>query len=191
MKFHKTSFPEKEAVISEIFKSHPHLEYLRLPFNFGIIRLNDPISFERLKTIEFEVIKYRLSVQRFFEVLKMCPNLNILRIFWVGNHARINGEFFKRIFNIAHNLEEIHIGYKTDTFEMTNEILQIIKTEGKSLRKLSTYSENIEEMRNKMKIFDDTGIRCTALYKNRDVEELKEFDRIGRGTDVPTCIWQL
>ena len=100
----------------------------------------------------------------------MCKNLKILRIFWVGYHARVSAEFFKNIFETVKNLEELHIGYKSDTFELTDEDLKVIKEDAKNLKKLKTFSSDVKKMHEKLKIFDENGVKCVVLDKNYGVK---------------------
>lgn len=147
----------------------------------------DKISFEEVEVLEFEGIKYQLHIQRFHLVLKMCKSLKILRIFWVGYHARLKKDFFESIFETCEGIQELHIGYKTDTFELTDDILETIKTKGKGLKKLTTFSENLNITREKMRTFNNTGVKCTVLDKNYENSVHKEYNASSKLTS--TCLW--
>ena len=189
LEFHKTSFIESDFVISHIYSHLPHIQHLRLPLNYGSLKNNEIINFEKLEVLEFEGIKY---IQKMFKILEMCRNLKVLKIYWVGHQARVSSDFFKIIFETNTNLQELHIGFKTDTFELTDEFLEVIKTNGKNLKKLTTYSKNVKDLQEKMRIFDENGVKCVVLdRKYKDWMELSYYSEIviEKRKRAVTCVW--
>ncbi|KAL7012307.1 hypothetical protein ACKWTF_014756 [Chironomus riparius] len=191
LEFHKTSFNESDFVMTHIYNHLPHIQHLRLPLNYGSLRFNEVIAFEKLEVLEIEGIKYRLSVQKLFEILKMSRNLKVLKIYWVGHHARVSNDFFKNIFETLENLQELHIGYKTDTFEITDEFLDVIKINGKNLKKLTTYSDKVENLQDKMRIFDGSKVKCVVLDKNYEdmMDHKASFFKCNEFKTAATCVW--
>jgi hypothetical protein len=59
LEFYRTSLDEPDFVISHIYKHIPHIQHLRLPLNYGLLKNNEIIKFEKLKILEIERIESR------------------------------------------------------------------------------------------------------------------------------------
>jgi hypothetical protein len=116
----------------------------------------------------------------------------VLKIHWVEYNMRVSCGFFKKIFEIVENLQELHMGCKRDLFELSDEILEVIKTNGKNLKKLTTFSNKFENLQEKMKIFDENGVKCIVLdRKYKDLKKLSYYRKIigEERKTAATCVW--
>jgi hypothetical protein len=197
LRFTLCSFKDKDEVIPQITSFLPHITFLRLPMNYGCIPFNiSSITFNKLLTLEVEAVKYQLHVNKLMQLLKMSPNLKALKIFWIGNHAKC--DLFNNLFKNINNLEELHLGSPTDTFELTSDLIEIIKeeSEGLKIRKLSTFSDDVEMTRERIKILQTSrNINCVVLereYENVERIEVPSSSRLDRdkiNKVIPTCSW--
>lgn len=79
---------------------------------------------------------------------------------------------------VAQNLEEIHFDAYSKEFTLSSDALEMIKCKGKSLRKIFIYVDpsKIVEMPDKIKIFNNTNIRCIAFDKKINHTCLENMD---------------
>ncbi|KAG5667472.1 hypothetical protein PVAND_015452 [Polypedilum vanderplanki] len=199
LKVINSSFDFKDEFIPHVNKSLQNLYYLKLPLNYGIIPSESRINFVNIKHLEFEAIKYPIHVNRLIYILQKSPNVKILRIGWIGNHA-VSNDLFIKILKNAENIEEIQFGSKYDSFEMNEEIIEIIKeNSNENLKKLTIFTNNVEEMRKKFRKLHDKNLKCVALDKNYEAIVTDE-DRFGKflmsdenkilGRFIGTCTWK-
>lgn len=171
---------------------HPHIEHLRLPVSHGKFP-KAPIILEKLHTLEIEGLCYLAQANRVVEIVKLSPHLKTLKIYWIGCRG-LNSKTLKDILRAAPNLETLFLGSKNSDFEFTNEMLQILKSEGKKLKKFTTYTSNVDEMRAKMREIHDSGIKCTALSQDYVIEDWNrsEYEKRAEYTkDISTCEWKI
>jgi hypothetical protein len=189
-------FEHYEDILSSIFTFHPQLEHLRLSLNHGKFP-SAPINLEKLHTLEFEAVRYQAHINRAIELIKLCPNLKTLKFHWIGGHALNSSQLFREILRAAPKLENFHLGNRKDSFEISFESLQMMKSEARNLRNFSTFTDELERMREKMKELHDSKIKCKAL--SRCYEDIRVPERLmkikvyshPKAKAISTCEWSV
>jgi hypothetical protein len=199
LKFINSTFDLRDEIIPHIHVSLPHITHLRLPLNYGIIPSESRVHFNSLTFLEIEAIKYPIHVQRMVYIIQKSPNLKILKVHWVGNHA-VSDDLFTKILQNAANIKELSFGSKLDSFELSQEAIAAIDENcSERLKKLTTFTRDVENMRAMMVKLHARNIMCIALDKKCEAVKKNGDDRFSKflmtdenksvGRFIGTCTW--
>jgi hypothetical protein len=75
---------------------------------------------------------------------------------------------------------------------MSDEFLHAIREYGDTLKRFTTYTSNLEEMRSKMSaIFNETSNQAVALYRNaKDIDKIEFSEKLEEPENrFTTCEW--
>lgn len=191
------SFPDISTVVLDY--EQPQQTYLipdipnlkKITFKFAH---DDPRSIDNLALVyELEIARMDNQVQMrtLLNFLHQCPNLKFLRINRISSRVNLNPQDFRILFATLKNLEEFHLDAYSDLFNITAETLEMIKTEGKNLMilKFTIEVEMADEMREKIKIFNDTKVRAFVMGKEIVSTCLEHPLAAFRPRVEPTCVW--
>lgn len=142
-------------------------------------------------SVEIYKVDSQAKMNTLMKFAQTCVNLETLKINMISTRAGLNVEKMKTYFTPLQNLKELHLGSYSNRLDFTYEMFNVIKTELKNLLKLVVIvdEQKLEEMRERLKMFNDTKTRTIALRKT-SLDTCLENEKKTNEILPAICVWK-
>lgn len=160
--------PNAKALLPAI----PNLQKIEFKFADGMKRSFH--DFTQVHLLEIRRLDNDAQLLNLTDFLKKCTHLKVMKLNLISSRVKLTPRVIKSLLNAVSYLETLHIEAYSDRFKITNEAMNMIKKEGKNIRKFSLIVDinEAEKLRDQTKIFNNTRTEAIVMEK----------------TIVPTCL---